>query len=59
MRDVCEAVSHSEFPALLFSGIRGFGDVFLELFALTANSIITFWQDQIRSGFEFYFRSMP
>lgn len=59
MRGVCEAASHSEFPALLFSGIRGFGDVFLELFALTANSIITFWQDQMHSGFEFYFRSMP
>lgn len=25
MRGVCEAASHSEFPALLFSGIRGFG----------------------------------
>lgn len=25
MRGVCGAASHSEFPALLFSGIRGFG----------------------------------
>lgn len=58
MRGVDEVVSHSGFPALLFSG-TGVWDMLLVLFALTVNSIIIFWQDQTSFSAEFYFRSMP
>ena len=42
-----------------FQWNQGVWDVLLVPFAVTVNSIITFWQDQMGFSFEFYFRSMP